>query len=156
MKSLLKLVNYSIFSVTTYANQKINANIVCWAMQTAMKSKYLTIALDKNDYTIELVKESGILNLNLLSVKQSKLIAKLGRKSGRSTNKFFRLNYLLDERGCPILLDSVGYLQCEVHDNADSGDHEVFVCKVLKQKFLNPEAEPLSMNYLREKKLIRG
>lgn len=155
-KSLFKLKNYEVVSVSTCCNEKLNANILTWMMQSAMQGKFITLALFKVDYTLELVKQSGILNVNFLAQEQSNLVNKLGRKSGRATDKFKKLNYSLDERGCPFLLDSIGFIQCEVHDFADSSDHEIVVCKVLKQKVLNPNKEILKLNYLREMKLVRG
>jgi len=115
----------------------------------------LCIALYKIDYTIELVRESGILNVNVLAQDQTGLIAKLGRKSGRDTDKFKRLNYDLDERGCPYLTDAVGYVQCRVCNTTDSGDHEIFVCAVLKQVILNPKKAVMTHHFLREKGLVR-
>lgn len=157
MKSLLKHKNYDVHSISAGTpDGRQNANIATWVMQSAMGGKMLCVALYKIDYTIELVRESGILNVNLLAQDQTSLIAKLGRKSGRDTNKLKRLNYNLDERGCPYLTDAVGYVQCRVCNTTDSGDHEIFVCEVLKQVVLNPEKAVLTHHFLREKGLVRG
>ncbi|MDJ0624877.1 MAG: flavin reductase family protein [Candidatus Caenarcaniphilales bacterium] len=156
MKKLLKQINYSVFSVTTAFEDILNANIATWVMQSSMQGKMLVVALDKEDFTIELVKKSKILNINLLASDQTSLINKLGRKSGRDIDKFKKLNFKLDQRGCPILLDSIGYIQCEVEASIDSLDHEVFSCAVLKQITLNKDKASLTINDLREKKLVRG
>lgn len=155
-KALLKFKNYDVHAVTTVSQSRLNANIATWIMQSAMQQRFLTVALYKTDYTIELVRESGLLNVNLLGQDQTGLITKLGRKSGRETNKFARLPYALDERGCPYLTEAIGYAQCVVHDRADSGDHEIFVCQVLAQRLLHPEAVPMTQHFLREKGLVRG
>ncbi|MDX1921291.1 MAG: flavin reductase [Candidatus Caenarcaniphilales bacterium] len=155
-KSLFKLKNYEVHSVTSSFENKFNANIITWMMQSAMQGKYLAVALFKVDYTLELVKQSGILNINFLAQDQANLINKLGRKSGRDTDKFKKLNYCLDERECPFLNEAIGFIKCEVYEFADSFDHEIVVCKVLGQKILNPDKEPLTINYLREKGLVRG
>ncbi len=157
-KSLLKYKNYDVHSITTVSLLgKINANIATWVMQSAMQGKFITVALDKTDYTIELVKESMILNVNLLAKEQAKkLIPKLGRKSGRTSNKFINLPFEMDERGCPYLTEAIGYIQCRCVGSIDSGDHELFVCEVLKQKVLNPEKEVLTNDYLRAEGLVRG
>jgi len=156
-KSLLKYKNYDVHSVTTIYGEKMNANIATWVMQSAMKGKFITVALYQTDYTIELVRESKILNINLLSEDQTTLITKLGRKSGRGdTDKFKRLAYQLDNRGCPYLTDAIGYVQCNAITEAYSGDHQIFVCSVLGQYLLNPDKKPMTTLFLREKKLIRG
>ncbi len=155
-KSLLKYKNYDVHSITTVHEEKTNANIATWVMQVAMGGKMICVALYKIDYTIELVRSSKILNVNLLSQKQTNLIAKLGRKSGRSSNKFKNLKFDLDERGCPYLTEAIGYVQCKVLHSTDAGDHELFVCEVIKQVVLNPDEEVMTNNFLRKNRLVRG
>lgn len=155
-KSLLKLKNYDVHSITTVSGDKVNANIATWVMQVAMGGKMVCVALYKIDYTIELVKESKILNINLLSTKQTGLIQKLGRKSGRDTDKFKNLKYALDDRGCPYLTEAIGYVQCKVLHSTDAGDHELFVCEVIKQVPLNTDQPVMTHHFLREKGLVRG
>ncbi|MDX1918447.1 MAG: flavin reductase family protein [Candidatus Caenarcaniphilales bacterium] len=156
MRSLFKLMDYLVHAVSTAHNGKLNANIATWVMQSAMQGRYLSVALYKVDYTIELVEASGILNINFLAEDQLNLINKLGRRSGRNQDKFKRLDYGLDGRGCPYLSDSIGFIACEVEGKVDSGDHRILVCRVLSQKILNPEKAPLSLKYLRERGLVRG
>jgi flavin reductase (DIM6/NTAB) family NADH-FMN oxidoreductase RutF len=155
-KSLLKYKNYDVHSISSVHEGKINTNIATWVMQAAMGGKMLCVALYKIDFTIELVRASGIVNVNLLAKDQTNLIGKLGRKSGRNSDKFKNLKYELDERGCPFLTEAVGYVQCKVLHSTDAGDHEIFVCEVLKQIVLNPDKEVMTNNYLREKGLVRG
>jgi flavin reductase (DIM6/NTAB) family NADH-FMN oxidoreductase RutF len=155
-KSVLKYKNYDVHSITSVHEEKINANIATWVMQAAMGGKMLCVALYKIDFTIELVRASGILNVNLLAKDQTNLIAKLGRKSGRNSDKFKNLKHELDERACPFLTEAVGYVQCKVLHSTDAGDHEIFVCEVLKQIVLNQDKEVMTNNYLREKGLVRG
>jgi flavin reductase (DIM6/NTAB) family NADH-FMN oxidoreductase RutF len=124
-------------------------------MQSGMKGTFLSVALYKTDFTITLVKQSQILNINLLAMEQKNLINRLGRKSGRDTDKFARLPHSFDERGCPYLTQAIGYIACEVHDTADSGDHELFCCRIIAQRILNPDKEVLTHRYLKEHGYIR-
>lgn len=155
-KSLLKLKNYEVHSITTVSGDKMNANIATWMMQVAMGGKMVCVALYKVDYTIQLVQQSKILNINLLSTKQTGLIPKLGRKSGRDTDKFKNLKYALDDRGCPYLTEAIGYIQCKVLHSTDAGDHELFICEVIKQVSLNTDETVMTHHFLREKGLVRG
>jgi flavin reductase (DIM6/NTAB) family NADH-FMN oxidoreductase RutF len=156
-RKLLKYKNYDVHSITTAtADGRQNANIATWVMQTAMGGRVLTVALYQPDYTIELVREIGILNVNLLTTDQTGLIRKLGRQSGRTTDKFKNLPHALDERGCPYLTEAIGYAQCRVTASLPAGDHDLFVCEVLKQVVLHPDKTVLTNHYLIEKKLVRG
>ena len=155
-RRLLKYKDYDVHSVTTVSSGKRNANIVTWLMQTDMGNKALAVAPYKVDYTIELVRESGILNVNLLAADQTGLIRKLGQQSGRNKDKFKNLPHALDERGCPYLTEAVGYVQCRVSHSTDAGDHELFICDVIGQVVLNPDKEVMTNTFLKAKKLIRG
>jgi flavin reductase (DIM6/NTAB) family NADH-FMN oxidoreductase RutF len=155
-RSVLKLKDYEVHSISTAHAGKQNANIATWVMQSGMKGSFLTVALYKVDYTVELVRQSGVLNVNLLAQEQKNLLTKLGRRSGRDTDKLQRVPHALDARGCPYLTGAVGYIGCEVHDSADSGDHEVFCCRVLGQYLLHPDQPVLTHHWLKEQGLVRG
>lgn len=161
-RKLLKYKNYDVHSITTCTPEtpdrpsRRNANIATWVMQTAMGGTHLVVALYEPDLTIELVRESGILNVNLLAEEQTGLIRKLGQQSGRDKDKFKNLPYALDERGCPYLTEAIGYAQCRVIDRIPAGDHELFVCAVEKQVVLNPDKRVMTNHFIKEKKLVRG
>lgn len=121
-----------------------------------MGGTHLVVALYQPDFTIELVRESGILNVNLLATDQTALIRKLGQQSGRSKDKFKNLPIALDERECPYLTEAIGYAQCRVLSVTNAGDHDLFVCEVLKQVVLNPGKTVMTSAFIKEKKLVRG
>jgi flavin reductase (DIM6/NTAB) family NADH-FMN oxidoreductase RutF len=156
-RKLLRYKNYDVHSITTCTiDGRRNANIATWVMQTSMGGTHLVVALYQPDLTIELVKESGILNVNLLAEDQTSLIRKLGQQSGRQKDKFKNLPYALDERGCPYLTESVGYAQCQVISQTNAGDHELFICEVMKQVVLHPDKRVMTNEFIKEKKLVRG
>ena len=86
-KRLLKYKDYDVHSVTTIANGRQNANIVTWVTQTDMGGNVLAVALYKVDYTIELVRESGILNVNLLATDQTRLDSQTRSAIGPGTGQ---------------------------------------------------------------------
>ncbi len=155
-KSLFKLKDYDVHAITSIDGSASNANIATWVMQTDMGKKYLTVALYKPDYTIELAKKSGILNIHWLGSDFTKHLNLLGRKSGRDFQKLAKISHIPDFRGCPVLSDAIGCLHVNIVSWADAGDHELAICQVEKQTLLHPEKEVLTLNYLREKKLVRG
>lgn len=155
-RSILKCKNYDVHSVGVRLGDITNFNITAWATQTAMGGKRIVVALHKPDYTLELVKASQFFSLNFLSEDQTRLVAKLGRSSGRDGNKLKGLEFAFDPNGFPYLTEAFGYANCRVLDWADGGDHEIAICEVVAQKILHPQKKLLTLNYLREKKLIRG
>lgn len=155
-KSLLKYKDYEIHAVGSSDGEKKNLNIASWVMQTAMGGKRIALAFYKPDYTLELVKASGKCCVSLLAESQAGLLTRLGRRSGRNADKLKNLDFALDEAGNPYLSQAVGFLQCEVLSWTDCLDHELAICKVLKSKVLNPDSRPLTLDFLRERKWVRG
>ncbi len=156
-KSLFKYKNYDVHSITSATSDGRKAvNIATWVMQSAMGGKCLTVALYNVDFTLEIVRESGLLNVNLLAQDQTRLIQKLGRQSGRNVDKFKNLPFALDERGVPFLTEALGYASCRVLNSVESGDHTLLVCEVLRQVVLNPDKVVLTNHFLRETGLVRG
>ena len=45
--------------------------------------------------------------------------------------------------GCPILKNSLGYLECENYQRYEGGDHLIFIGKVVNHSVLNTELDPL-------------
>ncbi|MFN4087140.1 MAG: flavin reductase family protein [Spirosomataceae bacterium] len=159
MKSLLKRKNYEVHAISTLMPgdpPRYNANIATWVMQSAMGGKEVVVALYGIDYTLELVKQSRLLNINLLQENQTNLISALGRKSGRDHDKLRPKWYALDSRGCPYLVDAVGYIQTSVKEMVEGLDHTLCICQVDKQIVLNPDAPVMTHHYLRAKGLVRG
>ncbi len=155
-KSLLKLKNYEVHAIGSSFGDKKNLNIATWVMQTAMGGKRVVVAFYKPDLTLQLVKASGHCCISILAENQASLINKLGRKSGRDTDKLTRLEVGFDDFGNPYPANAIGYLQCEVVSWTHCLDHELAICTVLKSKVLHPGLKPLTLNFLREKKLVRG
>jgi flavin reductase (DIM6/NTAB) family NADH-FMN oxidoreductase RutF len=46
-------------------------------------------------------------------------------------------------RGVPILKDSLGHLECEPAGHVDSGDHRVFLAKVVRGRSIDSEHKPM-------------
>jgi len=159
MKSLLKFKNYDVHSISTVLPGEVpqyNANIATWVMQSAMGGKEVVVALYGIDYTLELVKQSRVLNINLLQEKQTNLISALGRKSGRDQTKLRPTWFALDSRGCPYLVEAVGYVQATVKEMVEGLDHTLCICSVDKQVVLHPDAPVMTNHFLRAKGLVRG
>ena len=41
------------------------------------------------------------------------------------------MEFYLGENGCPIISDSLGYIECQVVGTVDKGDHTVYVGEVV-------------------------
>jgi flavin reductase (DIM6/NTAB) family NADH-FMN oxidoreductase RutF len=96
--------------------------------------------------------------LQWMSSDQINLIKHLGFKSG---NNFDKISYL-EKKGLlsewnnfKVLQDALAYVLLRQYDCMDAGDHLLFLYDVIA--FLNNrDAEGLTLDQLRTKKIIRG
>jgi len=123
-----------------------------------MVPKRYIIGLYENHLTLKNVQETGELVLQLLSQDQANLVNLLGKKSGADIDKISRLTRrkLLSEwAGYPILTQSLAVLKLKVIKQFDAGDHIGFLLDVVDYKNVL-EGEVLTLDHLREKKIIRA
>ncbi|MCK5287297.1 MAG: flavin reductase [Thermodesulfovibrionia bacterium] len=125
-----KILN-GVFIVTTKKGDKINGMTAVWVARSSFKPPLVSVSVGKTRYSHDLIKESGVFALNILSKKQIAQGKHFGFKSGRNTDKFKDIEYTTRKTGSPILKDSAGYFDCKVVNSCDAGDHTIFVGEVL-------------------------
>ncbi|MFN3841121.1 MAG: flavin reductase family protein [Cyclobacteriaceae bacterium] len=160
MKSLRKKpwnrVDQPVYSIASEAEGQVNMNICSYATPVSMVPKRFIVAICKNTLTLELVKKNPQFILQYLSQEQYKLINLLGKKSGHSINKIQRLkNQVASYNHFTVLKDCLAYVHLSVLSWLDGGDHWCVLCDVESYKNMN-EKEPLTLRYLKKKKIIRS
>lgn len=152
-------VDLPVYSISSAGlDGKGNMNIITYVQSVSMKPKRILCAVYDNTRTLRNLGERPDFILQLLSDKQHTLVSLLGKKSGNNINKIDRLekrNLLTEWRGFRVLADCLSTLHLRVTGSMTGGDHRVFICEVLAWKN-RQDGNPLTLNLLREKKLIRG
>jgi flavin reductase (DIM6/NTAB) family NADH-FMN oxidoreductase RutF len=90
--------------------------------------------LDKGASVYESFAESGIFTINILAEKQSEL-SKL--YSSPVAVDWKGISYDIGENNCPVLNESIAYLECSTENILDGGDHSIFLLKVNNLKQLS-------------------
>ncbi|NEQ83075.1 MAG: flavin reductase family protein, partial [Moorea sp. SIO2I5] len=77
-------------------------------------------------------KKTEVFALSFLDSGQKDMAAKFFKPQSRVGNKFADVEFYLGEvTGCPIISDSLGYVECQVKGSVEEGDHTVFVAEVV-------------------------
>ena len=92
----------------------------------------------------EIIKNTGKFSLNVLKSDQKDL-AVFFKPQKALGGRFESVEFNLGEFGLPILVDSVGGVECKVVGNVMYGDHTVFVGEVLSA-YLNNDVDSLNLN----------
>ena len=123
-----------------------------------MSPKRMTVAIYKGTKTLELASKEKSIVLQLLSKKQIKLIKHLGYQTGFEIDKLSLLEKreMVNEwKNFKVLKESLAFILLKQVEKTDAGDHILFLYDV-KGFQNNLDGDALTLNDLRNKKLIRG
>lgn len=141
---LERIVN-GVAVVTSKRETDINGLSVAWMTQVSDSPPLVMVCVGKEKYTHELIDDSGVFAINILSERQKDVAKLFGLQSGRTINKFNEIDYDLKKSGAPILKDCLAYVDCTVHKSIDVGDTTLFVGEILEAAINNGE-KPLIYN----------
>ncbi|MBQ8165138.1 MAG: flavin reductase [Clostridia bacterium] len=134
-------IGYGLYVVTSNDGKKDNALIVNTVAQVTNTPERITVAINKDNYSHHIIKKTGKLNVNCLSVDAPfKVFEDFGFKSGRAVDKFTETPYteIRSENGLRIIPDFINaYMSLEVEDYVDLGTHGMFICSVTESKVIN-------------------
>ena len=134
---------HGVYVITTRLGDRINGMTASWVSQVSLSPLLLMVSIAPARYTHDLIKESGVFAVNVLTTEQVDLGKRFGLQSGRRVDKFAGLDYLTAATGSPILPQAYAFFDVQVVDTFPAGDHTLFVGKVMEGKILNPEMHPL-------------
>lgn len=158
MKRPWNRVDLPIYSVSSYNEQEANMHICTYVSAVSMEPKRMMVAIYKGTKTLALVEQNPHFVLQLLSKSQYNLIKLLGQSSGNNIDKISRLkkrNLLSSWKQFNVLKDALAYMELATLEKIDAGDHIMHLCEMISFSN-NLDGEPLTLDILRKKGIIRG
>ena len=109
--------------------------------QVASEPSLVTISVNKENYTHEVIKKEKYFNVTPVTEKIDMNIVKtFGFTSSKDKNKYEGLSADTDSHGSLYLKDNVAALfECEVINEVDLGTHTLFIAQVVNSKVLSDE-----------------
>ncbi len=153
----LELFPYGLYIIGSRGADNINGMMADWVMQVSFKPQLVACSLERNSTTLRNLRETGRFTINVLKAGDKALAASFcqprdaskiqGRSDGASAvvhDKLAGIPYMVGQlTNCPVLEGALAYLECEVEQLVDAGDHTVAIGKVLTGGVFG-EGEPLS------------
>ncbi len=128
-------LSYGLFVLSARRGDKENGCITNTAIQVTTDPNRIVIAVNKSNYTHDMVKETGRFTLSILSEEANfELFKRFGFQSGRDVDKFagFEAHVKKDADGIPYVTQGTNaWLSCEVVSATDLGTHTLFLADVL-------------------------
>ena len=128
-------LSYGLFVLSARRGDKDNGCITNTAIQVTTDPNRIVVAINKGNYTHDMVKETGRFTVSVLSEEAKfDLFQRFGFQSGRDADKFagFQANTGKDADGIPYVTQGTNaWLSCKVVSATDLGTHTLFLADVL-------------------------
>ena len=150
---ILKDLSYGMYIVTAKLDKNVGCviNTLC---QITSENPLISISLNKNNYTNEIIKKTGKFAVSILSEKTNpKVIGTFGYKSSKDINKFAEVEYEKIDNLHVIKEESCGYLICEVTNIVNCETHDIFIARIIEANKFNNNI-PMTYKYYHE--VIKG
>lgn len=141
-KAMYKL-SYGLFVLTSSFEGKDNGCIINTGIQVTSEPNRISIAVNKENFTQEIVQKSGKFNLSVLSEAAGfDTFRHFGFQSGREVNKF--ADYLDCQRSANglyyVTSGTNAYISATVEQAIDLGSHILFIAAVDDMEVLSDAA----------------
>ncbi|MBL7685730.1 MAG: flavin reductase family protein [Deltaproteobacteria bacterium] len=117
--------------LTTQHQQESGAMLCSWFQQISFEPPMISIAVKKGRWVTELVQASRNLVLNILHTGQKNMLAHFGKGFERGQNPYEGIAIETQKAGAAILKEALCYLECELQQSVEVGDHQILLLEVL-------------------------
>ncbi len=144
--SVLSNISYGLYVITSNDGTRDNGMIGNTVSQVADSPTRFMVSINKANYSHDVIKETGKMNVNCLSVDAPfSVFETFGFQSGRKVDKFAGSEVKRSANGLAVLQQYVNAcISLNVHEYVDMGSHGMFICTVEEELALS---EKESMTY---------
>ncbi len=141
-------IGYGLYAVTCSDGSKDNGLIVNTVTQITNAPNRVAVCINKQNYSHHVIRQTGIMNVNCLSVDAPfSIFETLGFQSGRTVNKFEHLPVLRADNGLAFLPKYINsFLSLRVEQYIDLDTHGMFICSVTEARVISDQ-ETMTYSY---------
>lgn len=142
-------ISYGLYVLTARSYGKDNGCIINTVAQVTSTPNRVMIAVNKNNYTHDIIRDTGFFNLSVLSESAPfSLFQRFGFQSGRNTDKFEGFSEFTRTQNTLAVLTKhlCAWLSCKVVTQVDLGTHTMFIADVTDCDVVSGE-NPVTYTY---------
>lgn len=141
-------IGYGLYVVTSNDGKKDNGLIVNTVVQLTSNPVCVSVTINKDNYSHDVIKSTGVLNVNCLTVDAPfSVFERFGFVSGRDVDKLQGCDYERSGNGLAYLTDYINsYMSLKVDNYIDFGTHGMFVCSLTDGKVVS-DRETMTYTY---------
>ena len=144
-KKVLRHIPYGLYVIGVRDKESHHAFTGSWLSQCSMKPPRVMLGVRHDTHSLDLIRESKVFSVNFLAKSDQKLMAQFFKPTPASGNRFGEAGYSLKKTGAPVLDHAVSYLECNVVNIYEGGDHSIVVGEVVEAATAKEES-PLIMS----------
>lgn len=146
-KAMYKLT-YGLFVLTAREGEKDNGCIINTAVQVTTEPNRITIAVNKKNYTHDMIMRTGVFNVSMLTEQSTFDTYKhWGFQSGAQVDKLEGMACLRAENGVIYIAEETNaYISAKVISSTDLGTHTLFLADVTDGQVLS-DKESITYSY---------
>lgn len=131
-RALLRMIPHPLNICGVKDGDIVNGFTLSWTTQASFKPPLLVIGVRQDSQSHHMIEASQVFSISFLE-KSQKDIAELFFKPQKGIGqRFGEIEYQLGEvTGCPILVNSLGFVECRVNGQMKKGDHSIFMGEVV-------------------------
>ena len=150
--SALFNIGYGLYVITSNDGKKDNGLIVNTVTQVTNTPNRIAVTINKVNYSHHVIKQTGIMNVNILSVEAPfKVFEAFGFSSGRVVDKFAGCEPFRSDNGLVFLPRYINsFMSLKVEQYVDLDTHGMFICSVTESRVIS-DKETMSYTYYLEK-----
>ena len=141
-------IGYGLYVVTSNDGKKDNGLIVNTVSQVTNTPNRIAVAINKANYSHHVIKQTGIMNVNCLSVDAPfSVFETFGFQSGRNNDKFKDIEPLHSDNGLAFLPRYINsFMSLKVEQYVDLDTHGMFICSVTEARVIS-DKETMTYTY---------
>ena len=132
-------ISYGLYVVTSNDGNRDNGLIVNTVTQLTNTPNRVAVIINKSNYSHQVIKETGKLNVNCLSTDAPfSVFENFGFRSGRDTDKFENITPTRTANNLAILPQYINaYISLTVESYVEIDTHGMFICTIDEAEVIN-------------------
>lgn len=145
-KAVIRQLSYGLYAITAAFQGDRGVFTANWLTQVSFEPPLLALSVEHASATLPLIQASGRFAVCPYKEDQRELAGNLGRPRARTGDKFaaYDLRITATASGPPVLLDSLGYVVCDVVNSVPAGDSVLLLGRVIEARVFSEDV-PLTM-----------
>jgi len=129
-QDLLRMIPYGVFVVGVKVGDDVNAFLASWLSQCSFDPPMVMMGVRKDSLSHQMIESGRVFVVNFMAKNQQGLAEPFFKPTRRVGDKLNDVPFHPGKNGAPILDEAIGYVECNVVEIAQGGDHSVVIGEV--------------------------